>query len=167
RPRSAAVRAGELEGATARRLLAARRRTAGGRRDRLPRGVASSQRANGSPLRCGPVTSAVAIVALPASAVAIWLLLGSPLARRLVAVPSADRWHDAPTPMLGGVGIFAGFSAGLWLAAAAGAFHVDESLVGIYAGIALVFLAGLADDLFSLPPLAKLAAQIGGAALVL
>jgi UDP-GlcNAc:undecaprenyl-phosphate GlcNAc-1-phosphate transferase len=113
------------------------------------------------------VTSAVAIVALPASAVAIWLLLGSPLARRLVAVPSADRWHDAPTPLLGGIGIFAGFSAGLWLAAAAGAFHVDESLVGIYAGCALVFLAGFADDLFGLPPLAKLAAQFGGAALVL
>jgi UDP-GlcNAc:undecaprenyl-phosphate GlcNAc-1-phosphate transferase len=112
------------------------------------------------------VTSAVAIVALPASAVAIWLLLGSPLARRLVAVPSADRWHDAPTPMLGGIGIFAGFSAGLWLAAAAGAFHADESLVGIYAGCALVFLAGFADDLFGLPPLAKLAAQIGGAGLV-
>jgi UDP-GlcNAc:undecaprenyl-phosphate/decaprenyl-phosphate GlcNAc-1-phosphate transferase len=113
------------------------------------------------------VTSAVAIVALPASAVAIWLLLGSPLARRLVALPSADRWHDEPTPILGGVGIFAGFSAGLWLAAAAGAFHVDQSLVGIYAGCALVFLAGLADDLFSLPPLAKLAAQTGGAGLVL
>ena len=113
------------------------------------------------------MTSAVAIVALPASAVAIWLLLGSPLARRLVALPSADRWHDAPTPMLGGIGIFAGFSAGLWLAAAAGAFEVDESLVGIYAGCALVFLAGFADDLISLPPLAKLAAQIGGAALVL
>jgi len=113
------------------------------------------------------VTSAVAIVALPATAVAIWLLLKSPLARRLVALPSADRWHDAPTPLLGGIGIFAGFSAGLWLAAAAAAFHVDKSLVGIYAGCALVFLAGFADDLFSLPPPAKLAVQIGGAAIVL
>jgi UDP-GlcNAc:undecaprenyl-phosphate/decaprenyl-phosphate GlcNAc-1-phosphate transferase len=113
------------------------------------------------------VTSAVAIVALPASAVAIWLLLASPLARRLVALPSADRWHDAPTPLLGGIGIFAGFSTGLWLAAAAGAFHPDRSLVGIYAGCALVFLAGFADDLFTLPPLAKLAAQFGGAAIVL
>jgi len=113
------------------------------------------------------VTSAVAIVALPATAVAIWLLLKSPLARRLVALPSADRWHDSPTPLLGGTGIFAGFSAGLWLAAAAGAFAVDKSLVGIYAGCALLFLAGFADDLVSLPPLAKLAAQFGGAAIVL
>jgi UDP-GlcNAc:undecaprenyl-phosphate/decaprenyl-phosphate GlcNAc-1-phosphate transferase len=113
------------------------------------------------------VTSAVAIVALPATAVAIWLLLRSPLARRLVAVPSAERWSDAATPLLGGIGIFAGFSAGLWLSAAAGAFTVDQELVGIYLGITLLFLAGLADDLFSLPPLAKLAAQIGAALIVI
>jgi UDP-GlcNAc:undecaprenyl-phosphate GlcNAc-1-phosphate transferase len=113
------------------------------------------------------VTSAVAIVALPATAVAIWLLLGSPLARRLVALPSEDRWHDAPTPLLGGLGIFAGFSAGLWLAAAAGAFPIDERIVGIYGACALVFAAGLADDLYGLPPLAKLAAQIGAALIVL
>ncbi len=69
--------------------------------------------------------------------------------------------------MLGGIGIFAGFSAGLWAAVAVGAFNANEAFVGIYAGCALVFLAGFADDLFSLPPLAKLAAQIGGAALVL
>jgi UDP-N-acetylmuramyl pentapeptide phosphotransferase/UDP-N-acetylglucosamine-1-phosphate transferase len=65
-------------------------------------------------------TVVVAIVALPVTAVAIWLLLRSPLARRLVAVPSGDRWHDAATPLVGGIGIFAGLSAGVWLAAAAG-----------------------------------------------
>jgi UDP-GlcNAc:undecaprenyl-phosphate/decaprenyl-phosphate GlcNAc-1-phosphate transferase len=113
------------------------------------------------------VTSAVAIVALPATAVAIWLLLRSPLPRRMMAVPSANRWHESSTPVLGGIGIFAGFSVGLWASVAAGAFHADQALVGIYAGIALVFLAGLADDLISLPPLAKLAAQIGGAGIVL
>ena len=113
------------------------------------------------------MTSAVATVALPATAVAIWLLLGSPLARRLVALPSEDRWHDSPTPLLGGLGIFAGFSVGLWVAGAAGAFHVDETIVGIYAACALVFAAGLADDLYGLPPLAKLAAQVGAALIVL
>jgi UDP-GlcNAc:undecaprenyl-phosphate GlcNAc-1-phosphate transferase len=113
------------------------------------------------------VTTAVATLALPASAVAIWLLLRSPLARRIVAVPTADRWHDTTTPMFGGVGIFAGFSAGLWAAVAAGAFSADEALVGIYAGCALVFVAGLVDDVVGLPPLAKLAAQLGAAAVVL
>ena len=113
------------------------------------------------------MSTAVATVALPTSAAVIWLLLGSRLARRLVALPSVDRWHETATPMLGGIGIFAGFSAGLWGAVAAGAFHADKAMIGIYAGCVLVFLAGFADDLVSLPPLGKLAAQFGGAALVL
>jgi UDP-GlcNAc:undecaprenyl-phosphate GlcNAc-1-phosphate transferase len=113
------------------------------------------------------VSTIAAIAALPAASIAILALLGSPLARRLVAEPSSDRWHEKPTPILGGVGIFAGFSIGFWAAAAAGAFDPTRSILGIYGAIALVFLAGLADDLFSLPPLAKLGAQIGGAAIVL
>jgi UDP-GlcNAc:undecaprenyl-phosphate GlcNAc-1-phosphate transferase len=94
-------------------------------------------------------------------------LLRSPLAHRLVAEPSADRWHARATPYLGGIGIFVGFSVGFWLAWALGAFKASEAVIGIYAAVTLVFAAGLADDLFSLPPLAKLAAQIGGAAIVL
>jgi UDP-GlcNAc:undecaprenyl-phosphate GlcNAc-1-phosphate transferase len=112
-------------------------------------------------------TVVVAIVALPVTAVAIWLLLRSPLARRLVAVPSGDRWHDAATPLVGGIGIFAGLSAGLWLAAAAGAFEPTRALVGIYAGCLLLFVAGLVDDLYSLSPFAKLGAQVAAAVLVL
>ena len=71
------------------------------------------------------MTTAAAVVAFPAAALAIWMLLRSPLARRLVAQPSADRWHETPTPILGGIGMFAGFSTGLWLAVAVGA--VDPS----------------------------------------
>ena len=111
--------------------------------------------------------TALATIALPAASVAIWTLLRSPAARRLVAIPSADRWHSTPTPSLGGIGIFAGFSAGLFGAAAAGAFHLDEAFLGIYGAVALVFAAGLADDVFGLPPLAKLGAQGGAAAIVL
>jgi UDP-GlcNAc:undecaprenyl-phosphate GlcNAc-1-phosphate transferase len=113
------------------------------------------------------VSTGLAIVALPASAAAIWLLLRSPLAKRLVALPSGDRWHDAPTPVLGGIGIFAGFSIGFWAAAATGAFDVDLAMVGIYIGCSLLFLAGFADDLLGLPPLAKLAVQLGAAGIVL
>ncbi|HZO98511.1 MAG TPA: NAD-binding protein [Gaiellaceae bacterium] len=113
------------------------------------------------------MSTSLAVVALAASGGAIWLLLRTPLARRLVAVPSADRWHETPTPLLGGIGIFAGFSAGFWLAAAAGAFRVDGAIAGIYAGCALMFAAGFVDDLFSLPPAGKLAAQVGAAAIVL
>ncbi len=111
--------------------------------------------------------TALATIALPASSLAIWALLRSSLRRRLVALPSADRWHAAVTPSLGGIGIFLGFSLGLWGAAAIGAFSPSEAFVGIYAAVSLVFLAGLVDDLFRLNPLVKLAAQGVAAAIVI
>ncbi len=111
--------------------------------------------------------TALAMIALPAASVVIWALLRSPVSKRLTAQPSPDRWHAAATPSFGGIGIFVGFSLGFWAAAAAGAFHPDEALVGIYGAVALVFAAGLADDLFNLGPFAKLAAQGGAAALVI
>jgi UDP-GlcNAc:undecaprenyl-phosphate GlcNAc-1-phosphate transferase len=113
------------------------------------------------------VSALAALVALPASALTVWGLLRTPLARRLVAVPSADRWHEKATPLLGGLGIFAGLSAGLWLAVATGAIPLTRSIGGIYAGMALLFVAGLVDDLRALPPVAKLGLQVGAAVCVL
>ena len=113
------------------------------------------------------MSSLAALVALPATAAAILILLRSPLAHRLVAEPAADRWHARATPYVGGIGIFAGFSIGFWLAWALGAFTATEAIVGIYCAVAVVFAAGLADDLYNLPPLAKLGAQLAGAAIVL
>ena len=113
------------------------------------------------------MTTVAAVAAFPITAAVVWVLLRSPLAGRVIAAPSVSRWHERPTPLLGGIGIFAGLSAGLWLAAAAGAFPVTESLAGIYGGIALLFVAGLVDDVRALPPVAKLAAQCGAAVLVM
>jgi UDP-GlcNAc:undecaprenyl-phosphate/decaprenyl-phosphate GlcNAc-1-phosphate transferase len=113
------------------------------------------------------VSTAVAIIALPAASAVIWLLLHSPVASRLKTIPTGDRWSNAPTPSLGGIGIFAGFTIGLWGAAAVGAFHADEQLAGVYAAVTLVFAAGLADDLYGLPPIAKLLAQFAASAIVL
>jgi UDP-N-acetylmuramyl pentapeptide phosphotransferase/UDP-N-acetylglucosamine-1-phosphate transferase len=62
-----------------------------------------------------------AIAALPAAAAAIWLLLHTPLAARLGAAPREDRWHERTTPVLGGIGIFAGILTGFWVAVAVGA----------------------------------------------
>jgi len=113
------------------------------------------------------VSTIAAVAALPAAVLAVWMLLRSPFATRVVAAPSADRWHDRATPLLGGVGIFAGFSAGLWLTVAVGAIPLTKELAGIFGGIALLFAAGLVDDVRALPPLLKLAVQIGAAVLVL
>jgi UDP-GlcNAc:undecaprenyl-phosphate GlcNAc-1-phosphate transferase len=68
---------------------------------------------------------------------------------------------------VGGLGIYAGLSAGVWLAVLAHPLAATTQLVGIYAALTILFLAGLLDDLFSLPPLPKLAAQFGAAATVL
>src|SRR5918912_770255 len=50
---------------------------------------------------------------------------------------------------------------------AAAALEPSRELFGILGGCAIVFAAGLADDLRALPPAAKLASQLGAAALVL
>jgi UDP-GlcNAc:undecaprenyl-phosphate GlcNAc-1-phosphate transferase len=111
------------------------------------------------------VTAAV-FVALPASALVVWLVLHSGLTRRLAAAPSENRWSEVTTPVGGGIGIVAGLFAGVGAAIAVGAVTAGSELLGILAGCAILFAAGLIDDLRSLPPLAKLAAQIGAAAIV-
>ncbi|HEY7207785.1 MAG TPA: hypothetical protein VH416_06045 [Gaiellaceae bacterium] len=113
------------------------------------------------------MTTAVAAVALPVTLVTTWALLRSALARRLVAAPRGDRWHERPTPVLGGIGIFAGLVAGVGVALAAGAISGSQQLAGIMAGCAVLFVAGLVDDLWHLPPAAKLGAQFAAAAIVL
>ena len=109
----------------------------------------------------------VAIAALSVSAAVLWLLLRSPVGARLVAVPSDERWHAEATPAFGGVGIFAGFAAGVLVALAAGIIEWSIELGGILAGVTIVFVAGLVDDLRHLSPIAKLGAQIAAAVVVL
>jgi UDP-GlcNAc:undecaprenyl-phosphate/decaprenyl-phosphate GlcNAc-1-phosphate transferase len=113
------------------------------------------------------VDAIVAIAAFPVTVAVLWALLRSPAGGRLVAVPTGARWHAEATPTFGGVGIFAGFVAGVIAALAIGAVEWSGELGGILAGIALLFVAGLVDDLRPLSPLAKLAAQIGAAVIVL
>jgi UDP-GlcNAc:undecaprenyl-phosphate GlcNAc-1-phosphate transferase len=113
------------------------------------------------------VSAIVCLVASPIAALTIWVLLRSPRVARVVAAPRGDRWHERATPTLGGVGIFAGFAAAVLLAVASRAVGGSSELFGVLGGAAIVFGAGLVDDLRSLPPLAKLTAQIGAAAVVL
>ncbi len=113
------------------------------------------------------MSTVTALVAFPTAFVVVWALLRSPLSRRLGRAPEQSRWRASATPLVGGIGIFAGLSAGIWLAVLGGPLHVSTQLMGIFAGASLLFVAGLADDVRSLPPLAKLGAQVGAAAIVL
>jgi len=113
------------------------------------------------------VDAIVAIAAFPVTFAVLWALLRTPLGGRFVAHPSGERWHAETTPTFGGVGIFAGFAAGVGVALATGAVEWSGELGGILGGAALLFTAGLLDDLRHLSPLVKLAVQIGAAVIAL
>ena len=113
------------------------------------------------------MTIAASLLALPTSAAVIWLLLRSGLAHRILAAPRSDRWHTTATTTLGGVGIFAGIVVGVGAALAVGALEPKRELLGMLAGAAILFVAGLLDDLFSFGALPKLAAQLAAAGVVL
>ncbi|MDX6397872.1 MAG: UDP-GlcNAc:undecaprenyl-phosphate/decaprenyl-phosphate GlcNAc-phosphate transferase, partial [Gaiellaceae bacterium] len=111
---------------------------------------------------------AAPFLALPVTALVIWALLRSPRITALFgATPSADRWHTATTPTFGGVGIFAGFAAAVGAALLFGGITSTGETAAILAGCAILFAAGVLDDIRALNPLAKLAVQVLAAALVL
>jgi UDP-GlcNAc:undecaprenyl-phosphate GlcNAc-1-phosphate transferase len=78
-----------------------------------------------------------------------------------VVPPRADRWHDAPTPTMGGVAIAMAALVGL----AVSAPHVSEGVVPatwlpvLFASVAM-FVVGVLDDRFDLSPLAKLVSSL-------
>jgi len=85
------------------------------------------------------------------------------LALRLgrVAHPRADRWHQSPVALLGGVAI------SLSLFAGAAVFGVLGDAPVLVVCAAIVFLVGLVDDLIRLKPATKLIAEIAlGSALL-
>jgi UDP-GlcNAc:undecaprenyl-phosphate/decaprenyl-phosphate GlcNAc-1-phosphate transferase len=79
--------------------------------------------------------------------------------------PGGRHIHKAPVPRLGGIAIYLSlvitsllFIATYGRYTPSGFEHFE--LVGILAGATLIFLVGLFDDLFSLPAIIKLSAQI-------
>lgn len=89
-------------------------------------------------------------VALGWSYFAVWL---GPRTR-IVDTPGDDelKVHTTPTPLLGGIGVFAGVHAGMFVAGAG-----DGVLL---AGTAPILLLGLADDRFGLSPVGRITAEL-------
>jgi UDP-N-acetylmuramyl pentapeptide phosphotransferase/UDP-N-acetylglucosamine-1-phosphate transferase len=94
-----------------------------------------------------------------------------PLVRRLglrwglTDQPDPRKQHTTPMVRLGGVGIVLGFSAALTLTWLLGGFaelevSKDQQIWTTLAGSLCFFFIGLADDLFALPPLPRLAGQL-------
>jgi UDP-GlcNAc:undecaprenyl-phosphate/decaprenyl-phosphate GlcNAc-1-phosphate transferase len=113
------------------------------------------------------MSALVSAIAFPVCATVIWIALRTPLAVRMAAQPSSERWHTRETPAVGGIGVFSGMLAGVGLAIAVGAVSGSDTLLSIIGAAGLLFAVGLLDDAFGLPVLAKLGAQGGAAAIVL
>jgi UDP-GlcNAc:undecaprenyl-phosphate/decaprenyl-phosphate GlcNAc-1-phosphate transferase len=105
------------------------------------------------------------------AAAAVTALL-TPVTMRLAKVlgavdePRERGLSDRPTPLLGGMAIFAGaLAAGLiWLPSGYGEEH--QLWHGVLLAAALITLVGAIDDRFDLPPVVKLAGQVAAALIV-
>ncbi len=77
--------------------------------------------------------------------------------------PGGRRSHTAPTPSLGGIGIFAGliFAIVLWTP-----FYVFGNLQYILCACLIIFLVGIKDDIIEIAPRTKLVAQVMAAAIL-
>lgn len=84
----------------------------------------------------------------------------------VTAVRSRDV-HKVPTPRLGGVAIYLGLVAGMAVASAvpflSGIFEASGAAWAVLAGTGLVCALGVADDIWDLDWMAKLAGQVLGA----
>ena len=77
--------------------------------------------------------------------------------RGWVAKPKADRWHQTPTALFGGIAIFATFALGCLMF---GATIYRADLLGLLLGGAVIFTVGLLDDRKPLNPLVKMFGQV-------
>ena len=81
---------------------------------------------------------------------------------KVVAAPSADRWHSKPTPLLGGISIIISIT---FVAFISGIYHSLDSIVLI--SILIIFLSGLYDDIWGMLPYVKLLFQIIASSLIM
>ncbi|MGD8238270.1 MAG: MraY family glycosyltransferase [Armatimonadota bacterium] len=99
-------------------------------------------------------------------------LLLTPLAMRFahrvgaLDQPGGRRGHEQATPRCGGLAIFAAFWIAVVVGAVVGRWTPDLQAWGVLVGGAAIMLMGLADDLWGLPVLARIVAQVAVAAVV-
>lgn len=101
------------------------------------------------------------------------LVRGLSVRAALVDEPGGRKMHTVAVPRLGGIGIFAGFTAAVlveiagetWWQWPRAFLGVDAPLLGAAAGLALMFAVGLVDDLRGLTPGVKFLGQLLAAAI--
>ena len=97
------------------------------------------------------------------------LLLTPPVTRLAfrigaVDVPDKRKVHDKIMPRLGGLAIFLSFCAAVLFLLLYRGYNLQ--VAGLLVGGAFILLVGIVDDIYSLPPLVKLAGQVIAALIV-
>ena len=86
---------------------------------------------------------------------------------KIVSFPKKDRWHKKPTPILGGVGIFAACIITASLFYEVVNWNLYKEYLVIPACATAVFLIGLMDDVSEIRPQQKLAIEVVVASIVI
>lgn len=114
------------------------------------------------------LTALIACVFI-ASVLAVGLVRRVALARHWVAKPRADRWHEKPTALHGGVGFFVPFFAGAGILfwhltkqepGLYGAVATQKLMLGYLGGMLIMFVTGLLDDIYQFRPSSKLLLEV-------
>ena len=85
------------------------------------------------------------------------------LARGYVDMPNSRKIHKDPIPRLGGVAIWLGTIISFFMIVLFTKYPYGNGLSGILIGGSIIFLMGLVDDIYDLPPKYKLFIQFGAA----
>jgi len=103
-------------------------------------------------------------IAFVISYVTIPPILAVSNAKKLYDMPNGRTSHKLPTPLLGGIAVFAGTVLAIILAAGC---SFGYELRYIFAGILILFFTGIKDDLLIIAPAKKLFAEIASALIII
>jgi UDP-GlcNAc:undecaprenyl-phosphate GlcNAc-1-phosphate transferase len=81
---------------------------------------------------------------------------------RIVDMPDERKHHELPTPLLGGVGIYASLVISVLHSVA-----LTPEVVSILAGASIIFVLGMLDDIFGLSSMVRLIGQVAAALIVI
>ena len=100
-----------------------------------------------------------AVLGFGVAAAGAWLVARNATRLGLLDVPNERSSHVSTTPRGGGIGIFAGVAAGVLYLTADG-IRLDRNLGVLLAGVAVLAVLGVVDDVRSVPALYRLLVQL-------
>lgn len=109
----------------------------------------------------------ICLAALTSTTLLILLLRPLAVVTGLVDIPNERKSHQIPTPLVGGLAIFAGLAMAFLLTVAGGLTLPLRETLSFFGGGLLLVTVGVVDDFFDLSPLARFVAQIVAALLMI